>query len=179
MLFTLIVAAPLCAAVAVSEPEIDEVTGLGAFRGELSDRVLSPFLPVGTIGLESAARLEPAPTLTRASSLIQSWGEGRIVIELDVALSAERGEALEVVALVDAWAALAAREPAASAAASRFFVSISGASSDGLERAVMGFVANETGPGGSAQRGGAAIPAPGGLAAALAALLTLRRRRAA
>lgn len=179
MLFTLIVAAPLCAAVAVSEPEIDEVTGLGAFRGELSDRVLSPFLPVGTIGLESAARLEPAPTLTRASSLIQSWGEGRIVMELDVALSAERGEALEVIALIDAWAALVTSEPAASSAASRFFVSISGASSDGLERAVMGFVANETGPGGSAQRGGAAIPAPGGWAAALAALLTLRRRRTA
>jgi len=179
MLSTLLVVAPLCAVVGVSEPEIDEVTGLGAFRGELSDRVMSPFLPVGTIGLEGAARLEPATTLTRASSLIQSWGEGQITMDLDVALSDARGEALEVIAIIDAWAALAASEPAGSAAASRFFVSISGASSDGLERAVMGFVANETGPGGSAQRGGAAVPAPGGLAAALAALLTLRRRRSA
>ena len=179
MLSTLIVAAPLCAAVAVSEPQIDEVTGLGAFRGELSDRVLSPFVPVGTIGLERALWLEPVEDLTRASSLIQSWGEGRIAMEFEVALSDARGEALEVIALIDAWAALVAGEPAASAAAERFFVSISGASSAGLEREVMGFVANETGPGGNARRGGAAIPAPGGLAAVLAALLTLRRRRMA
>lgn len=179
MLSTLLVVAPLCAVVGVSEPEIDEVTGLGAFRGELSDRVLSPFVPLGTIGLESAARLEPATTLTRASSLIQSWGEGQITMDLDVALSDARGEALEVIAIIDAWAALAANEPAASSAADRFFVSISGASSAGLEREVMGFVANETGPADGARRNGAAIPAPGGWAAALAALLTLRRRRAA
>lgn len=178
MLFTLMVAAPLCAVVAGSDPEIDAVTGLGAFRGELSDRVMSPFVPVGTIGLESADRLEPAQTLTGASSLIQSWGEGRIAMEIDVALSGERGEALEVVALIDAWAMLAAREPSGEAAGQRFFVSVSGASSAGLEREVMGFVVNE-GAAGGAGHPAAAIPAPAGWAGALAALLTLRRRRSA
>ncbi len=173
------IAATLCAATGAVPPDlvpqVDPVTGLGAFRGSFSDSAPSPFVPVGTIGLLRAPGLVPADPLESASGLIVSWGERPIEYILEMPLSHDEGEALEVVALLDAWASQV-QTPAAPVAADRFFVSAAGASSDGLERAVMGFVNNE--------RAGRSeqirfVPGPGApVALAGAVLLTLRRRRA-
>ena len=172
-------AVPLCAAAVASSPppdlvpQVDPVTGLGAFRGELSDSAPSPFVPVGTIGLERAPGPVPYEVLERASALIVSWGEGTTEYILEMSLSHDDGAALEVLAMLDAWSAQV-EVHAAPLGADRFFISAAGASSDGLERQVMGFVNNE--------RAGRSehirfVPAPGGLAAAFVALLTIRRRR--
>lgn len=173
------IAATLCAATGAVPPDlvpqVDPVTGLGAFRGSFSDSAPTPFVPLGTIGLERAPGLTPADPLEPASSLIVSWGERPIEYILEMPLSHDSGESLEVVAMLDAWAAQL-DAPTTPVSAARFFVSAAGASSDGLERAVMGFVNNErSGRSGQIRF----VPSPG--AAALlagAALAAVRRRRA-